>query len=288
VVRSVWVGMNTTRSQLLLEVCKYIHSGNGWVMGQAVRYLFMFSKESESDIGIDCVFETCEDANLLIRVLKVSGTVHFEPTDDSNPRQYRLFKVSKFQDTIELRIHHYYCGLTRGTKIPKHGIFPTFDIDCVLWTSGGIREHLPPKFKKEELGLQSPSSFALMMRHVQSQSFSIINDNILNDLRAAIVCFDQCCTLIEQGFVMERNRYNNSNFPVLYRCGSRHDNDEFLCSIRQVPCGRETIIIQLPCNHEFTYFQGLRDWIKANSGPDSSSVSCPLCKSVFLDVGNAV
>ena len=272
--------MNTSQTQLILAICKYVHSINGWVIGQAVRHLFMFSREN--DIGIDCVFESCEDANLLIRVLKVSGTVKFErPTEESN-RQYRLFKVSNGQDTIDLRIHHYYCGLTRGTRIPKHGTFPTFDIDCVVWTSGGIRENLPSKAKREEFALENPSSFAQMMRYVQNQSFSIVNENILNDPRAAIACFDQCCNLIEQGFVMESDRYNNWDFPVLYRCGPRVD--DWVCSIAQVSCSPETIIVRLACNHEFTYFQGLREWIKANS--ESSCVSCPLCKRVFLEIGN--
>lgn len=269
--------MNTERTLMIMSICRYIHAMKGWVMGAAVRRIFMGSSEQVNHI--DCIFESNEDANFFLRTLRVEHLVFFSNAAKHGMQEYTASRFSASGARHELRIciHAYYSGLTRRTRFPRNIPFPAVDIDCVVWYGQGVRESMPAQVKREEFALDNPSSLAMLMERVQARRFGITNHLVRHSPEAALRILDYCAHLVrDEGFQMDQAYAATLQSPIIFMTDA---DRRITCSIAQNELESHTLAIRLQCTHEFG-FKELRNWIEHKQ--QSREVKCPMCNQCFI------
>lgn len=262
---------------MVMSICRYIHAMKGWVMGAAVRRIFMGSSEQVNHI--DCIFETNEDANFFLRTLRVEHLVFFQNSAKHGMQEYTASRMSSTGQRHELRIcvHAYYSGLTRRQRFPRNIPFPAVDIDCVVWYGQGVREAMPAQVKREEFALDNPSSLAMLMERVQARRFGITNHLVRHSPEAALRILDYCAHLVrDEGFEMDLAYGATLDSPIIFKVDEKR---RILCSIAQTDLETGSLAIRLPCRHEFG-FDGIRQWIEHKC--ETNTIKCPMCNQSFI------
>lgn len=271
--------MSDERTLMVMSICRYIHAMKGWVMGAAVRRIFMGSNEQVNHI--DCIFETNEDANFFLRTLRVEHLVFFSNAAKHGMQEYTASRIAQSGQRHEVRIcvHAYYSGLTRRARFPRNIPFPAVDIDCVVWYGQGVREAMPAQVKREEFALDNPSSLAMLMERVQSRRFGITNHLVKHSPEAAVRILEYCGHLVrDENFQMDLAYGATLESPIVFRVGVERP---VTCSIAQTDLEMGSLAIRLQCGHEFG-FEGIINWIQHKVQSQTKEVKCPMCNQSFI------
>lgn len=278
------------------NIARFVHVFHGWVFGPIVRRVFMGSIETSRNL--DCIFETCEDAEYFLATLKIEHVVEFKCQATHGLHEFSVRRPF-FDGTlceVELRIHAMNSGLTRGKRLPRNIPEPCFDLDYFFWRRDGLRESMPACCRRPQFALDQSSWLAYGIERLQQRRFCVVNGLCLRSPKAMLLTLDACLHMVANESFVQDNPYTpfiETPLVFLYDPVQTANSDASrpFCAIKQEGLGDFEPAVRLPgCEHVFS-FAGIRGWIEEKglrgqpSNPDGTvgrSVSCPLCQRVFV------